>query len=534
MTAVASAERRSKGAAQQQAQAVQQLDIAASGPALVLPRPARAGRKGKRGGKRMQRARVAAQRQEKRAGAKKDSAKDELERYEAAKEETFAIINDILRRRSPPQRATEKQAEDRASLSAPAVSAGQRIVSAKSVTTRNPDGSKETDTGTSSSGRLVEVLEFLRGLGLSIEDCGKIVKRRPQMLRLSVPRSTQPYIDYLRSAPVCMDDLQVRRAVRTAPQLFAYKIPMFGKRVSFLTDVVGLDKSDLAATLSKRPHLLWMDLARAHAVANWLTAELSLGEGEIAKIVKFSPMVFLDAQKHLVGTLNWMRSELGLTETEQLRTFVTRFPKIFSFRIETSVQRRVDYLRDELNLPQETIRQIALECPVTLEKSVESELRPSVEALFSWQLVADNQELAVFLRNAPKIFYTNFVDRLRFLNDEVKLDTAQLKTVVSAFPSTLVLSVDRTLSPKWQFLTKTFCGTREDLVQVPHYFSASLERVLLPRFAFMCTKNKRPALADIVNGSNAEFCQKVANCEVEEYDTFEKNGRWVLVYTPVM
>jgi len=521
---------------------------------VVLPAPVRARkRKARRGGKRVRRAKAAAA---VRVGADGKKGResgggvdDEHERYETAREETFAVINAILKQHSDDVRSQRKnnnkavppmppsasaRALHESSNEVKAVSMGQRMIDARSLTTRNPDGSQDSSSGGKNSGQLIEVLEFLRGLGLSIEDCGRLVKRRPQLVRLNVPRSAQPYIDFLKTGPLSLNDEQVRRAVRTAPQLFAYKVSMFASRIDFLTSVVGLRPEDLAVAVSKRPHLLWMDLTRAQVVVDWLSAELGLADGELAMIVKVSPMVMLDSQMQLFSTLDWIRNELGLSETEDLHRFIMRFPKVFGFRTETSLQRRVDYFREELQLPQETIARIALECPVALEKSVDSDLKSCVDELLAWQVVSDSKELAQLLHEAPKLFYTRFVNRLRFLNDEVKLDTAQLKAVVSAFPSTLVLSVERTLQPKWQFLTRTYCGTTRDLMKAPHFFSASLERVLLPRFAFMCTKSRRPSLPELVNGTDAEFCEKVARCDLQEYEAFEQNGSWVLVYAPVL
>jgi len=424
-----------------------------------------------------------------------------------------------------------------------ALTAAQRLSNSRSMNTRRPNGTAETDnssggdhdSGSESSGRLVILLEFLLGLGLSIEDCGKIVRRRPQLLRLRIPTSTDPYLDFLKNAPLNMKERQIRRVIRHAPQIFSKKIHEFNPRLEFLRDDLSIDGEELAAVVAQRPHVLWMSIANVKRSVNWLESELGLDSKETRKSMVSAPGLFLERVSTLPLCVEWIKTELHLETKQELHDFVVTFPKVFMYNREVSLQQRVNYLKNKLKLTNATIAQIARNAPVTFEKSVARDLKTTVASLQQWKLGLDAESLNALVMQAPKVFDTKFEARLKFLRDEIGLDGDQIVHVIRAFPGTLLLSVDRSLKPKWEFLKTAYGGSVDDLMANPTFFQSSLEKTLLPRFAYVCMHAERTSLSQLSQGTDAEFCASLGDrCSLQDYEKFEKEGAWMMVYTPVL
>ncbi|KAA8498598.1 Transcription termination factor MTERF9, chloroplastic [Porphyridium purpureum] len=420
---------------------------------------------------------------------------------------------------------------DSAVRATPSVSAAQRLVSSASMMYRRPDGSSAVKN---EPGQLVRLLEFLRGLGLSIEDCGRLVKRRPELLRLSIPRTTEPYLEYLRREPLSMNQDQVRLTIRHAPQIFSKRLRDFRPRMEFLRNQLMVEPAELAAGMSKSPHVLWMDLVTARSALEWLEAFMS--PEEAVQVARANLSVLLSGPEAMQKKVEWLEEQVGGLSKDELRAIVIAFPLLFMYRAEQSMQRRIDFLRKNLRLPLACVSTIIKSAPQTLELGVASDLAVTAKLLREESgIVHSDNEFTSILQAAPKVFVTDISQRITCLRETCGLDQDEIRAVVLAFPPTLLLSVDRSLIPKWNVLTKTLGMSKDALQEIPAFFSVSLERVLLPRFGFLTSKNlPTPSLAVLISGSDEEFCRNVAHAELAEFTAFCDEGSWLLMYGAIL
>eukprot|EP00184_Porphyridium_aerugineum_P000296 CAMPEP_0184697054 /NCGR_PEP_ID=MMETSP0313-20130426/4159_1 /TAXON_ID=2792 /ORGANISM="Porphyridium aerugineum, Strain SAG 1380-2" /LENGTH=510 /DNA_ID=CAMNT_0027155815 /DNA_START=338 /DNA_END=1870 /DNA_ORIENTATION=+ len=437
------------------------------------------------------------------------------------------------------RRAIADRQETEKEKAAPASPAtfSQKLARSVSATTRRPDGTplQYSESAYNEPGQLVKLLGFLRDLGISIEDCGRLVQRRPQLLRLSIPNTTDQYIHFLSQEPLSMNADQIRRCVRNAPQIFSKKISNIQMRLDFLTNELHVPAKELGAMISKRPHIMWMDLGMAQNSVKFLKETVGLSDEAVTSTIVACPIVLLEPALNLCLKLDWLETQIGALSREQVATIVTNFPEIFLYRTDTALAKRMTYLKDELQLPVRVLTNLIVSCPSVLEKSVIYDLEKSVATLKEWGLVSSSEDLVHILDKAPKLFDTRFEERLLYLRDVVGLNPDALRKVVHAFPATLLLSVGRSLSVKFKFLTEVLHGSAQDLVAIPNFFELSLEKTLFPRHAFLCSKGISDFDIQVLAlGSNDEFCSKLANVELQEFEKFDNDGNWILFYTPVM
>ena len=90
------------------------------------------------------------------------------------------------------------------------------------------------DTSPTPAQLIQKVIEFLRGLGLSVEDAGRVIHKRPQILRLSLKSQAAPIIHFL-VRDLGLTDAQVRRAVRHAPQIFEQPLDLLRSNARYLS-----------------------------------------------------------------------------------------------------------------------------------------------------------------------------------------------------------------------------------------------------------------------------------------------------------
>jgi len=328
---------------------------------------------------------------------------------------------------------------------------------------------------------------------------------------------------------------QIRRCVRNAPQIFSKKISNIQMRLDFLTNELHVPAKELGAMISKRPHIMWMDLGMAQNSVKFLKETVGLSDEAVTSTIVACPIVLLEPALNLCLKLDWLETQIGALSREQVATIVTNFPEIFLYRTDTALAKRMTYLKDELQLPVRVLTNLIVSCPSVLEKSVIYDLEKSVATLKEWGLVSSSEDLVHILDKAPKLFDTRFEERLLYLRDVVGLNPDALRKVVHAFPATLLLSVGRSLSVKFKFLTEVLHGSAQDLVAIPNFFELSLEKTLFPRHAFLCSKGISDFDIQVLAlGSNDEFCSKLANVELQEFEKFDNDGNWILFYTPVM
>lgn len=388
--------------------------------------------------------------------------------------------------------------------------------------------SPTTDPDTASG-----VLDALRELGFSVDDVQRVVRKRPRVLRLRAADHIVPTIAYLRAAPLCLSDKQVRSAVSSAPQIFSETPPAeaFDPRVAFLTDVAHVATGQLAHAVSKRPHVLWMDLVAARAVVEAVQTCCPLIAPEsLGKVISRVPQALVTTPTAIGDNLAFL-SDI-IRSNAALPRVLTKVPLCLVYSQKT-MSLRIDALR-EAGASGEAIAQIVIALPDILHWSIPHKLQPALGVIAD--LVGEDAVPGV-LEKLPAILGSvdAFDSRIAWLRDTVGLDDAEVRTVLRQAPAVLTYSVPANLAPKWLFVQNTMGGSKADVVEAPReILCANLQQRAMPRYAFAMSvaaeRVEGMSVPQILRGSDIDFCRNVVLCDPAEYRTFVEEDRFLFFY----
>lgn len=94
----------------------------------------------------------------------------------------------------------------------------------------------------------------MQGVGVKVDDMGKLFAGFPRLLSYSVDRKLQPVVELLASAGIKAED--IGRVVTKCPQLFCYSIEARLRPVVEFLKSIGVQDSALAKVVLRAPHVL--------------------------------------------------------------------------------------------------------------------------------------------------------------------------------------------------------------------------------------------------------------------------------------
>lgn len=386
---------------------------------------------------------------------------------------------------------------------------------------------------------LVRVIEMLQSLGLSIEDAGRVVQRRPDLLQIDVENDLKSLKSFLAGTIMRMDsDYLVGKVIRNAPGVFKRTKSIAGKeeiamRLSFLEEEIGIPAGvPMADLVSKRPHMMWMDLNNARSVVEWLSVKVGIEQRNVLAVLKKMPHIMLSRVESLEENLNFIVDVLGLDKDVQRGRFVIRYPQVLCLRVET-MMKRVDYFKSLGVAQPNDVKNIVEATPEVLEESIDLGLKKKVSVLHKWGL-GSAEDIKRILTKAPGIFNTDLSEHFNWLKS-IGLSDEQIVEQVRSLPAVLIYSIPTNLEPKWLYMQQVIKGSTEDLVQVPLFFAYNLEQRVMPRVAFVRSKRLKTdiSIAQILNGTDKQFCKSLG-FNYEEFRVFEQTGGSLLFHTPMM
>eukprot|EP00189_Rhodosorus_marinus_P013761 CAMPEP_0184742262 /NCGR_PEP_ID=MMETSP0315-20130426/5244_1 /TAXON_ID=101924 /ORGANISM="Rhodosorus marinus, Strain UTEX LB 2760" /LENGTH=440 /DNA_ID=CAMNT_0027213013 /DNA_START=162 /DNA_END=1486 /DNA_ORIENTATION=+ len=375
----------------------------------------------------------------------------------------------------------------------------------------------------------LDMLDCLREIGLSIEDCGRVVQRRPQVVDLDVGKDVEPCLRFLAGPVFGMNEKQIARTIRNAPQVFVKSRSSMLPRIDFLKRL-GIEGPELANVASSRPHVLWMDLSNAKQVLDWVKIELQMDDTKnLSRFFSAVPQVLLESPRRLQMTINWFTEKVGLSQA-QAKKVGEKWPYIFGYRPDSTFTSRIECL-EKFGLRKETISRVVESTPKVVAMSVNAQLEKQMQIFLDLGIREDN--LDKIISTVPTFFSTNPQARIEFFLS-TGLDKESLAETIEAQPGILFLSLKANLRPKWEYFTKVMGGSAEDLKRMPSYFVLNLEQRIMPRFAFCCSRGVTAPIEDMVSGTDEYFCRKIAKVPYQEYRRFEESGDWMMFSTPLV
>jgi hypothetical protein len=95
---------------------------------------------------------------------------------------------------------------------------------------------------------------FLQGVGVKVDDMGKLFAGFPRLLSYSVDRKLQPVVEFLASSGIKSED--IGRVVTRCPQLFCYSLEARLRPVLEFLKSIGVQEGGLAKVVLRAPHVL--------------------------------------------------------------------------------------------------------------------------------------------------------------------------------------------------------------------------------------------------------------------------------------
>jgi len=355
------------------------------------------------------------------------------------------------------------------------------------------------------------------------------VQRRPQVVDLDVGKDVEPCLRFLAGPVFGMNEKQIARTIRNAPQVFVKSRSSMLPRIDFLKRL-GIEGPELANVASSRPHVLWMDLSNAKQVLDWVKIELEMDDTKnLSRFFSAVPQVLLESPRRLQMTINWFTENVGLSQA-QAKKVGEKWPYIFGYRPDSTFTSRIECL-EKFGLRKETIGRVVESTPKVVAMSVNAQLEKQMQIFLDLGIREDN--LDKIISTVPTFFSTNPQARIEFFLS-TGLDKESLAEMIEAQPGILFLSLKANLRPKWEYFTKVMGGSAEDLKRMPSYFVLNLEQRIMPRFAFCCSRGVTAPIEDMVSGTDEYFCRKIAKVPYQEYRRFEESGDWMMFSTPLV
>ena len=263
--------------------------------------------------------------------------------------------------------------------------------------------------------------------------------------------------------------------------------------------------------------------------------------------------------KTMKRKLSFLKETVGLTESE-LTKVVVKAPRILEYQSQ-SLRKRLEFLKDT-GVAAKDVSKVILKAPMILALSIEDTLHPRIEFLKNEMYVPDVSLGKLFARHPQVLTCTEEMMRERavFLVEECGLGAEELSHAVLAhpqilhykidsmrvridylssigmlpeqiaasiarFPQLLSLSVASNMAPKWHYLVEHLGGNIASLAGYPGYFSLSLLNRIIPRHRYLQKLKGGDApmhfSMSILKVSDKKFATEIARSTLSEYEEFK-------------
>lgn len=375
---------------------------------------------------------------------------------------------------------------------------------------------------------------FLGSLGLSKEDVRRTVARLPKLGEDSDPsQSAAPMLQYLRSV-LRLNRRQVARVIRFAPHIIYRDSKTFYTQLDFLDTVARIPHADRPLAISKCPHILWMDLKSASRVVQLVVDACPLiTPATLGCIFTRVPQALITPPDRIHLNIDRIR-EAGVCDAASMARVIAKAPLALVYNADSSIQKRLEFLSKELDLPLTTVGKVLVAVPQVLDWSVDKLIRPRIQLLST---IVGADATASLIDKVPIILgVEDVIDRVLWLREQVGLSDEQIRLVIREAPAVLTYSVVGNLAPKWAFISETMGGTKEDVVVAPREsLCANLQQRAMPRYAFLASMGRHDvAVIDMLRGSDVDFCKNVADCDPADFREYVDNDTYLLFFSQLM
>jgi hypothetical protein len=161
--------------------------------------------------------------------------------------------------------------------------------------------------------------------------------------------------------------------------------------------------------------------------------------------------IVVHTNNHLPSSL-LMKANLS---APQIRKSVINLPSLLQYSIESNLEPKVRYLKEEVGIPSDSLTQMIATNPSLLGYSLERTMAPTVQGLRE-TCDLSSEEVGTMLVQVPQLlslnWKTNLEPKVMFLKKRLRLTKSSLGSLLKTMPRILVHSVGQSLEPKLQML----------------------------------------------------------------------------------
>lgn len=288
--------------------------------------------------------------------------------------------------------------------------------------------------------------------------------------------------------------------------------------VSYLWSL-GLREAELCRLAAKEPQVFVGNVGRARSRVAYLVTSFCLSPADVVRVLEVAPRVMFLHIERMAKRAAFLES-LSLPRARWGR-LLARHPGFLYTTVDT-MEPRVAYLSYALRLSRDEVGRLVDKHPKLLSNN-EAMFEARLTFLFSLGL--DDAGVRRMVCSHPQILnYTpeSMAPRVEWLTQEVGMSPDEAAKTCARLSQLFSLSVERSLRPKFEYLTNQLGGSKATLLECPTYLSLSLAARIVPRHLFMASLGRAATpfnVWDLIH-ADARFVG-AARSTLEQYNRFK-------------
>jgi len=381
--------------------------------------------------------------------------------------------------------------------------------------------------------------DVLRAGGLDESQVEEVWERKPPG-KLPGATSQAALLSWLQTTlagePVRFSYLCLRKAPGLMLRAGPNALPQLQASMEALRELAAFQQtpSQFSFRVAHAPDLLLVPEQDLRDRATWLADFLDLNREQLGGMLAATPQLLTARREAIEGNVAWLQQLLSdqgrmakENEPGRLKRVVCAAPLCLLAK-EKTLEARASYLRD-LGAEGELLASLVLCTPTLLHTPL-----GSLDAKLGWWReagVADDAEMLTLLGRSPRVLDVapSRCDAARQWLEGLGMSRAEALSVLRHEPAVLEQKEDQ-LQLRASFFCDVIGGEASELATVPHMLTCNLARHAMLRHAFCLAKGIAVAPTDLLVKGTARFCAEVADCDEEELNEFEADGKHLQFY----
>ena len=259
-------------------------------------------------------------------------------------------------------------------------------------------------------------------------DLGKVIKRSPVALALSIEDNIEPTLENIQTS-LQMSNKELTKLVVKVPELLLnnFSTEKLAVRLSLLRDLLNIEENDIAklrkAILRRPDILIWSEESMLES-QQWIKDRLGLEDARIVQTFRNVPNLLLAKVKTLEEKANWLQKELRLHDKE-LNKLLSDRPDILEMSMERKVKPKIKYLCQTFQLNDDEVKDLLLRCYNIFNYSIDGNLEKKLN--FYVKLIGERAAKKLVLKRIYLIANYSLEKRLEPRLEEVRKSGKRVK-----------------------------------------------------------------------------------------------------------